>query len=467
MPETLKNRLARRDFLKAVGAGTLGTSLVALLGACAPAAAPAPAATTAAPKATDAPKAAASAAPAATAAATQAPAKTGAKVTLNMWQIWSGKNEEALKAQVGDFNASQNEIEMKLTTVPLADVWPKILAAIAAGSPPDTYTSSAMVRPELINDKAIEDLNKYGKRPDLLKAFDVPTTYKGGWYGVPMNGGLWTQCYNENLYKKVGLDPEKAPKSWDDLVEHGKKLTVPADNQFGLVLPNKPIPWTCEIWYGFLLQAGGEFLTADNSAAAFNSEAGVKALQFYSDLHNVHKVASLSAMDNNGVQTAYNTGKVGMWTMYPVNSTAVAGLGFKSRNVPAVKGVQLGTHFAGTYMPMMSGGKNKEALWKFFDWWMQPENNAKWCVKTGGLPIRSSVPETQTYKDFLKAMPLQQAYIDSTSFAKPLPLVLGISEMEQAVAEAVEACVIGKAPVKATLDTAATKVNDVIKKYKA
>ena len=466
MSKNTGRRLARRDFLRYALVGGLGTGLMGVLAACQSPAAPA---ATTAPKATEVPKPAATAAPAPAAtaapAATQAPAQA-AKVTVNLWQHWSGNLEKVLRDMVTEFNDSQKTITINVTTVPLAEMWPKVLAAVAAGAPPDTYTSAAMVRPELAKEKAIEDLNKYGKRPDLLKAFDIPTVFLGGWYGVPNNGGLWTLCYNKDLYTKAGLDANKGPQTWDDIVEHGKKLTDPANNQFGIVLPNKPTSWTTEVWYGFLLQAGGDFLTADNSAAAFNSEAGVKAMQYWVDLHQVHKVGSLASMDNNGVQSAYATGKVGMWTMYPVVSGSVAALNFKSGNNPAPKGTKQGTHFAGTYMPMMSGGKNKQAVWEFFDWWMKPETNGKWCAQTGGLPISTAVTQTQVYKDYLKGQPLAQAYIDSFDFAKPLPLVLGISEMEQAVAEAIEACIIAKTPVKATLDAAAAKVNDVIKKYK-
>ncbi len=472
MSKNISRRLARRDFLRYALAGGVGTGLLGVLAACQqPAAAP-----TTAPKATEAPKPAATTAPApaattapapaAAAAATKAPAKFSG-VTLNLWQHWSGNLEKVLRDMVTEFNNSGRGITMNVTTVPLSDMWTKVLAAVAAGAPPDSYTSAAMVRPELAKDKAIEDLNKYGKRPDLLKAFDSPTVFMGGWYGVPNNGGLWTMCYNKELYTKAGLDANKGPQTWNDLVEHGKKLTDPASNQFGIVLPNKPVSWTTEVWYGFLLEAGGDFLTPDNSAAAFNSDAGVKALQFWVDLAYTHKVSSLSSMDNNGVQAAYSTGKVGMWTMYPVISGSIGALNFKSGNNPAPKGDKQGTHFAGTYMPMMSGGKNKEALWEFFSWWMQPETNGKWCALTGGLPITQAVTQTQVYKDYLKSQPLAQAYVDSFDIAKPLPLVIGISEMEQVVAEAIEAAVIGKQPVKATLDAAAQKVNDIIKKYKS
>jgi ABC-type glycerol-3-phosphate transport system substrate-binding protein len=470
MTEKTPTRPTRRSFLRLIALG--GGSLA--LAACAPAAAPAPTeapkpAGTAAPAAavppapTGAPAAAASAAP----VATQAPAKAGGKATLQFWQIWTGTLEEVLRGMVGDFNKSQNDITINVSTVPLAEVWQKLLAAIAAGAPPDIYTSSATIRPELAKEKAIEDLSKYGKRPDdMYSSFDAQTLFLGGWYGIPTNGGLWSMFYNEDLYKKVGLDPNQPPQTWDDIVAHGKKLSDPASNQFGIALPNKPIPWTTEIWYGFLLEAGGDFLTPDNSEAAFNSAAGVEALQFWVDLMNTHKVSLPSSLDSNGLRSAYQTGKTGMIPNYPVNTTQIASFSHKSRSVPAPKKAKQGTHFAGTYMPMMSGSKNKEAVWQFFDWWLKPENNAKWCAGTGGLPIRKAAADHQVYQDYLKAQPLAKAFLDSMPFAKPLPNIVGITEIEQAVCEAIEAAVYLKAKTKDALDAAAAKSNEVLKKNK-
>lgn len=468
MTETTSIRPTRRAFLRllALGGGSLA------LAACAPAAAPSP---PAAPKAapTEAPKPAAPAATPAPAAAattapvaTQAPAKQG-KVILNIWAHWAGKQDEVWRALIDDFNKSQSDTEIKLSNIPLADMWTKVLAAIAAGSPPDSYTSAAMIRPELVKEKTIDPMDKYGKRPaDMYKVFDVQTVIDGAWYGVPTNGGLCALFYNEDLYKKMGLDPDKPPTTWDELTTQAKKLTDLGQNQFGIAVPAKPYSWTVEVWYGFLLEAGGEFLTPDNSQSAFNSDAGVQALQFWVDLIQTHKVAPLASLDNNGLLSNYQTGKVGIFPYYPVATTTVATYSMKSRTAPLPKKARQGTHFAGGYMPMMAGGKNKEALWKFFDWWMRPENNARWCAETGGLPIRQGATDHRLYQDYLKKQPMVKAFLDSMDFAKPLPMVIGISEMEQVVSEAIESAVYVKAKPKDALDHAATKVNDVIKKYK-
>jgi ABC-type glycerol-3-phosphate transport system substrate-binding protein len=400
-------------------------------------------------------------------AATQPPAQTGAKVTLNVWEHFTGKLEEVFRTMCADFSKQAPDVAVQVTSVPAAEIWPKVLASVAAGAPPDTYTSAALTRPELIRDKGIDPLDKYGKRPDdAYKSFDGQTVYDGAWYGVPMNGGLCANYYNEDLYVKVGLDPAKPPTTWDDLVTHSKKLTDAAQNQFGIVLANKPISWTVWVWYSYLLSAGGEFLTTDRSQAAFNSDAGLQTLQLWVDLVNTHKVAPTGSLDNNGVMAAYQTGKVGIMPNYPVLISTVVAYPFKSRTVTVPVKARQGSHLAGSYMSMMSGGKNKDALWRFFQWWMTPEVNARWCAETGGLPIRKSATDHPIYQDFAKQQPMTKAFLDSMDFAKTMPLVMGVSEMEQLVSEAIEAAVFLKAKPKDALDGAAQKVNDVIKKNK-
>ncbi len=38
-------------------------------------------------------------------------------------------------------------------------------------------------------------------------------TYRMGWYPLPM---IW--IYNKDMFEKAGLDPEKAPETWDSFL---------------------------------------------------------------------------------------------------------------------------------------------------------------------------------------------------------------------------------------------------------
>ena len=52
-------------------------------------------------------------------------------------------------------------------------------------------------------------------------------------------------------------------------------------------------------WLAFLYQLGGSVLNAENTQAVFNSEAGVRSLQFLADLVNKHKVTPREILGSN------------------------------------------------------------------------------------------------------------------------------------------------------------------------
>ncbi|MEI4600248.1 extracellular solute-binding protein, partial [Klebsiella pneumoniae] len=47
---------------------------------------------------------------------------------------------------------------------------------------------------------------------------------KGNLLSFPFNSSTPIFYYNKTLFKKAGLDPEKAPKTWPEVAEAGKKL---------------------------------------------------------------------------------------------------------------------------------------------------------------------------------------------------------------------------------------------------
>ena len=59
---------------------------------------------------------------------------------------------------------------------------------------------------------------------------------EGKTWGVPFQRSTVLLYYNKDMFKGAGLDPEVAPKSWDEVIEYGKKLTK--DGQWGIELPS-------------------------------------------------------------------------------------------------------------------------------------------------------------------------------------------------------------------------------------
>jgi len=364
---------------------------------------------------------------------------------------------------MAQFNQSQSAIAIVSRYFTLATLEQMIITAVAAGTPPDLWINTAIIRPEFIVDGAVIPLNKLGPVPtDFYPAADPASVRDGQRWGVPNNGGVPVIWYNEELFRVAGLDPDRPPQTWDDLVRFGKALTVPAQNQWGFIVPNRHYPWTTECWYGFLLQAGGDLFSPNGTTIVFNDSAGVEALTFWANLFLVYQTAPRQTFDADTLVSTYGGGATGMFPMYSVDTNYIAGFPFASRNTPYPRRVRRGAHFAGNYTTIAAASKNQAAAFAWCEWWWQPEINATWCAQTGGLPSRVSSTSHPIYQSYLQEQPLARASIASLPFAKALPSVLGIAEIEQRLSEAIyEACYGLKTP-KQALDAAVPAVHEVL-----
>ncbi|HUX86345.1 MAG TPA: extracellular solute-binding protein, partial [Chloroflexota bacterium] len=144
---------------------------------------------------------------------------TTAKTTLRIWTNWLGPPRQAWDSLMARFNASQPTIAIASRYFTLATLQQMVITAVAAGTPPDLWINAALIRPEFIVDGAVVSLNQLGPVPaDFYPAVDTATIRDGQRWGVPNNGGVPVIWYNEDLFRIAGLDPNRPPQTWDDLV---------------------------------------------------------------------------------------------------------------------------------------------------------------------------------------------------------------------------------------------------------
>src|SRR3569623_682824 len=51
-------------------------------------------------------------------------------------------------------------------------------------------------------------------------------TWEGVGYGIPTNNETLAFIWNADVFKRAGLDPDKAPATWDDVVKYSKQIFV-------------------------------------------------------------------------------------------------------------------------------------------------------------------------------------------------------------------------------------------------
>jgi len=387
------------------------------------------------------------------------------KYTVTVWAAHAGRNYEILTKLVAEFNQATPDVEVKTTSFGSSEMLPKYLAAVAGGAPPDIVNCPGYVPPDLAANKVINPLDELVKLdPTTYKNFDPITIYGGQRYGVPVNAGLGCMCYNLELFEKGGLDPGKLPETWDDLVAAAKKMTNEAEGQFGLVLSNQPGFESAQMYYAYLLTAGGELITADGKSIAFNSEAGLETLTFLADNTNKHKISPYKAYTDIKAISEYGTRKIGALMLYPVLTANILATKIRSATKVVPRKVRHAAHFAGNYWALSTASKNKEAAAKFLQWWAQPAISGRWAGESGGLPNSQAAADHPDFKQFQAKNPLVQAYLDAIPVARPFPAVLGLPAVIQIVSEMVEQAVIAGIPPKEALAKAAVRADQELKR---
>ena len=149
-------------------------------------------------------------------------------------------------------------------------------------------------------------------------------TWKGKTYGVPTNNETMALIWNAALFEQAGLDPEKAPASWDDLVAYSRQIKEKTGKfGYGLVARrnagNTPYRFMPQSWaYG-----GGALDEAEDKPTyerVMINNAGAKAaLQVSYDMYVRDRSAPTSALTNTQTenQDPFIAGNLGMMISHP------------------------------------------------------------------------------------------------------------------------------------------------------
>ena len=98
--------------------------------------------------------------------------------------------------------------------------------------------------------------------------------------------------WNKELFKEAGLDPEKAPANWAEMVEFAEKLTKRDASgnvtQWGVQIPSSGFPYW--LFQGLTTPTGAILMNEAGTETYFDKPEVIEALQYWVDLSRKHKV---------------------------------------------------------------------------------------------------------------------------------------------------------------------------------
>jgi ABC-type glycerol-3-phosphate transport system substrate-binding protein len=213
-------------------------------------------------------------------------------VVVDYWEKWTGTEERQMREIVDDFNRTVGaEKRIYVNYVSTSNIAQKTLVACAAGVPPDVagLWSRSLIQFALVG--ALEPLEEGARAHGITEATYKPICWKtctmdGHLYALVSTPAAVALIWNKKLFaqratelRAAGLDPERAPRTLDELDAYAKVLTKLDERGRFIVagyLPTEP-GWYLDqthLWFG------GRFWDADNKRFTLTDERVVKAFEW-------------------------------------------------------------------------------------------------------------------------------------------------------------------------------------------
>ncbi|MDB4897767.1 MAG: transporter substrate-binding protein [Firmicutes bacterium] len=382
-----------------------------------------------------------------------------------------GAVQKNVEAMVNDFNTANPTIKV---TPSFAGNYQETMTKVQAAKPEIavlqatdvfTLTDTDIIVP--IDEYIAADKDGQAYMSDLLPAFMANSKLNGKTWSVPFQRSTVVLYYNKDLFKAAGLDPEKPPTNWQQLVEYGKKLTKPDGSQWGVEIPSDGNPsWT---FSSFFYEAGAKPVNDLGTEVAFNSPEITSAMDFIVGLSKTDKVMPTGVLKWNDLPNDFVAGKAAM--IYHTTGTIGA---VKAKMDPAKIGVaalpagkQAGSPTGGGNLYILKSTKEKQdAAWKFVRFMTDTERVAKWSVDTGYIPYRKSATETSTWKEAVKAFPGYGTAAGAMKDAAGEIASHSNQQVLKALGDQLQAIIGGTKETKPALDQAQKDAEAILKQFK-
>lgn len=188
------------------------------------------------------------------------------KVHVVYWEKWSGFEFDAMKRVVDAFNASQSRIQVDVLSV--SGIQDKTLMAIAGGVPPDIAGLSGAMIPQFADANALAPLGEMARENGIredqyVPSFWDPGVIRGTLYSLPSVPATIALHYNRELFREAGLNPDKPPRTTQELDTMADRLTKRKDGRILVsgFLPTEPGWWNwmwCPFFGGRLWDGKGK-----------------------------------------------------------------------------------------------------------------------------------------------------------------------------------------------------------------
>jgi sn-glycerol 3-phosphate transport system substrate-binding protein len=413
-------------------------------------------------------------------------------VSIDFWHSESAANEATLQALIDRFNASQDEVKVRLLYQGNSDdIILKLLTSLRSGDVPALVDLKEADFQVMVDSGGVTPVQEFIDAEGYdLSDFDEKAvqyyTADDELYAMPLGIIIPMLFYNKIPFQEVGLDPDKPPLTIDDVRAYSEKL-LKVDGAGNVVRSGIALDVTG--WYLEIILAEHGDLYLDNNngrdgratEAVFNGPTGQAFFRWWDEMvdkgwgfnvgRNPSAADALMAVAAGRAAMAVSSSSA-LRSVMDVLETGLEGVELGVGPFPAVAGGTGEPGIFGRALWIMNQRPEaeQEAAWKVARWLAEPEQQAEFFAGSGYLPVRLSAYDQEASRQLVEKYPLYQVPVDLFVGTPSTPAKLGarigpFSKVREILTQAEEEVIVGgKDPVQA-LDDAAERATKELQDY--
>jgi len=407
---------------------------------------------------------------------------------IQWWHSMTGALNDRVNELAKGFNESQKDYKV----VPVfkgqyPESMAAAIAAFRAGNAPHILQVFEVGTATMMNAKSAikpvaqvmrESGEKFDPKVYVPAVAGYYTNTKGEMLSFPFNSSTTVFYYNKDVFEKAGLDPNRAPATWPEVMAAAAKIKAAGASQ-------------CAYTTGWPSWMHIENFSAWHNVPIGTKENGMAGLdtvfQINSPLHVRHwtnlkdwnsKGYFTYAGRTNEAEAKFYSGECAMLTS---SSAAQANI---NRNAKFKYGVAFMPYYAdvagapqnsiigGASLWVMSGKPKDDykGVAKFFTFLSDPQRQAQWHQQTGYLPITLAAYDITKASGFYEKNPGMDVAFRQMTNKPPTANSKGLRfgsfvQIRDIFQEELENMLAGKQDAKTALDNAVRRGNEMLRKF--
>ncbi|WP_108574554.1 sn-glycerol-3-phosphate ABC transporter substrate-binding protein UgpB [Pseudomonas sp. GV047] len=411
---------------------------------------------------------------------------TLAATEITFWHSMDGINGEQIDSLVSRFN--QSHPDYKVIASLKGDYEQSLangIAAVRNGKSPDILQVYDLGTATMMYSRAVVPVHQLFKDQGIpfdQKQFLAPVAgyysdSNGDLASLPFNSSTPVTFYNKDAFKKAGLNPDQAPRTWQEVQKDAaalRKAGMTCGYASGAMAVQHIQVYSA--WHALPVATKNNGYDGLDSSLVFNNPTVVAHIQMLADMYKAGDMSYYGRKDD--AISKFYSGDCGIATVSSGSLTTVrryAKFDFGVGMMPydeGVPGAPQNSLVGGASLWVMKGKSpdTYNGVAQFMQFVTQPENAAQWHQKTGYVPVTKAAYELTKQQGFYDANPGADVAAKQLQNKDPLPFTKGVrvgslQQINTIISEELEKVWAGAAIPQAAMDSAVTRGNEQLRRF--